>query len=110
MNNPIIVWAEKNLPPETLENLRRQHDDEELEIVLEQIVPLAVLRPDEFQRYCDLFITYFPKTPCHVKGQYDRGFVCIKGRKKSGEQYNLACFPDPVAKMLDHERWNNTTS
>ena len=105
MNNPIIVWAEKNLPAETLEDLRRQHDDEELEIVLEQIVPLPVLYPEEFQRYCELFIHYFPKTPCHVKGQYDQGFVCIKGKKKTGEHYNMACFPDLVAKMLDHERW-----
>ena len=105
MNNPIIVWAEQNLAPETLENLHRRHDDEELAVLMEQIVPLPVLYADEFQRYYDLFIKYFPKTPCHVKRQYDQGFLCIKGRKKNGEQYNLGCYPDLVAKMLDHERW-----
>jgi len=85
--------------------MRRWFDDEQIEALLEDFVPLPDLYPDEFQQYCDLFIKYFPKRPCHIKSRYDRGFVCIKGRRRTGEPFDIPCYPALVAKMLDYERW-----
>mgnify|MGYP001022575944 CR=1 FL=1 len=107
MSTSYIEWAEKNLSAETIEQLKSTHDADEFEAVLEQIAPLRVVYPEEFQRYYDILIKYMPKSPCHVKCHYDQGFLCIKGKRKTGERYDLPCYPDLVAKMLDYERWKN---
>ena len=103
-----IVWAERTFPKEVLDNLRKSHEEWEIEILLEQVMPLRELYPEEFQRYYDLFIRYYPKTPCHVKSSYDGGFICMKGKKKSGDDYERPCYADLVAKMLDYQRWKAT--
>ena len=100
-----IVWTKAKVPPGLIEEMRQRFDEEQIEALLEDFVPLPDLYPEEFQRYYDLFIKYFPKTPCHVKSRYDRGFVCIQGRRKSGEPFNIPCYPALVAKMLDYGRW-----
>ena len=79
--------------------------DEWLEILQEEHTPLEQFWPDEFQRYCDLFFKYLPKSPFHVRRFYGGGFICQKGRKKNGEEYFRGCYPGLIAKMLDYERW-----
>jgi hypothetical protein len=80
-------------------------DDEWLEILQEEATPLETLWPDEFQRYLTRFYTYFKKTPFHARIRYGGGFICQRGKKKTGELFFRPCYPDLIAKMLEYERW-----
>jgi hypothetical protein len=86
-------------------SISSSENDEWLEILQEEHTPLEQFWPDEFQRYCDLFVKYLPKSPFHVRRCYGGGFICQKGRKKNGEEYFRGCYPGLIAKMLDYERW-----
>ena len=73
--------------------------------MLEELrTPLEIVYADEFGRYLELFYRYLPKKPFHVRTRYGGGFVCQKGKKKTGEEYYRGCYPALIARMLDHDR------
>ena len=68
--------------------------DEDERAMLEELrTPLEKVYADEFERYLELFFRYLPKKPFHVRTRYGGGFVCQKGKKKTGEEYFRACYP-----------------
>ena len=71
----------------------------------ELTAPLEEVFPDEFQRYLDLFFTYWKKKPFHARLQYGQGFLRQKGKKKDGQKFDRGCYDALIAKMLDYDRW-----
>ena len=68
--------------------------------------PLDVQEPEAFQRYLDLFYTYWPRTPYNIRTGYDRGFLQQNKAYKYGEgTYPLYCHPGLIAEHLDYDHW-----
>jgi len=79
-------------------------DEDKLACLEELRTPLEKVYADEFERYLELFYRYLPKKPFHARARYGGGFICQKGKKKTGEEYFRACYPALIARMLDHDR------
>jgi hypothetical protein len=77
------------------------------EIQLQESAPLQEVYSEEFERYLNRFFKFFPKTPVHVRKKYGGGFVCQKGTRKDGSQFDRPCYPDMIARMLDLRRWQH---
>lgn len=88
-------------------DLEQVPDEDHLAWLEHMRTPLEQLFPNEFNRYLELFYKYLPKKPFHVRIRYGGGFICQKGKKKSGEEYFKACYPGLIGKMLDYSHWTN---
>lgn len=85
-------------------------DDEMIECLTEDSLPLEKVFPEHFKRYLNLFFKYLPKKPVHVRNYYGGGFACVKRRDKGGVEVEQACYPDMIARHLDLERWQHNHS
>ncbi|WP_145275723.1 hypothetical protein [Tautonia plasticadhaerens] len=81
---------------------------------------ISVVFEEQFRRYCDLFITYYKRTPHHTRCGYDRPFYQKNYRKggRIGQPIPLVDSPDgswtvltdTVEKHLDYHQWLDYTT
>lgn len=99
----------RGILPEHVAAVIAQHGKDRAEALLEDFLPLERLQPEAFDNYLNLFFTYWPKRPFHVRRDYMHGFVQAKLHTTDNTALAPArAFGDLIARMLDTDRWNRT--